>query len=76
VTVVIPVRIDSPDRSRNLELVLSWLESRFTGHKTLIVEHDVETKTATPASTEASTRISDAPGELAAAADTLANRTS
>ena len=40
VTVVVPVRIDSPDRLRNLDLALSWLTRWFDGQQTLVLEHD------------------------------------
>jgi hypothetical protein len=36
---VVPVRIDSPDRLRNLDLVLTWLGRNFEGHQTLVLEH-------------------------------------
>ena len=41
VTVIVPVRIDSPDRLRNLGLVLEWMRRSFAGVETLVVEHDV-----------------------------------
>lgn len=36
---IVPVRIDSPDRLRNLDLVLTWLDRHFEGHGTLVLEH-------------------------------------
>ena len=42
VTVIVPVRIDSPDRLRNLGLVLEWLRRSFAGVETLVVEHDAQ----------------------------------
>jgi hypothetical protein len=37
--IIVPLRIDSPDRLRNLDLVLTWLDRHFTGHQILVLEH-------------------------------------
>ena len=37
---IIPVRIDTPDRLRNLELVLAWIDRSFEGAQILVLEHD------------------------------------
>ena len=39
VDVVIPVRIDSPDRLENLDTVLSYFDASFHGHRIAVLEH-------------------------------------
>ena len=38
VDVVIPVRIDSPDRLENLDTVLSYFDASFHGHRIAVLE--------------------------------------
>jgi len=39
-SIVVPVRVDSEDRLRNLRIVLDYFESFFTGFEILVIEQD------------------------------------
>lgn len=47
---IVPVRIDSPDRLRNLDLVLTWIDRHFEGHETLVLEHSFAAEAESTAS--------------------------